>query len=112
MITSVSEYYLIQELITMPDRQLAQQIELHIWYRCSTPQPKILARYLKLLKESEDPESFYVEAHKYLNASGLEFVEHESGEYMCRTPNYNPPDYIEIPAQTMLEAESQEPQTE
>jgi len=110
VITSEFEYYLVQELIGMPDRELAQKIELHIWYRCATPQPKILARYLKLLKESEDSEGFIEEARKYLDESGLEFVQHENGEYICRTPNFNPPDYIEIPAQTVLDAEKQEPQ--
>ena len=112
MITSEFEYYLIQELNSMPDRELAQKIELHIWYRCATPQPKILAKYLQALKESDGPEDFFEKAQRYLDASGLEFVLDESGKYMTRTPNVNPPDYVEITVEQRLEAEKQEPQVE
>jgi hypothetical protein len=112
MITSEFEYYLIQELNSMPDRELAQKIELHIWYRCATPQPKILAKYLQALKESDGPEEFVEKAQRYLDASGLEFVLDETGKFMTRTPNVNPPDYIEISVETRLEAEKQEPQVE
>lgn len=93
MVTSEFEYYLLSELITMPNRELAQKIELHIWYRCSNPQPRILAKYVAMLEESKGPEDFVDKAEKYLQESGLEFVIDISGKYMIRTPNVNPPDY-------------------
>jgi len=110
VITSEFEYYLIQELNGMPDRELAQKIELHIWYRCATPQPRILAKYLHLLKESDGSEDFVEKAERYLQESGLEFVLDEQGKFITRTINANPPDYVEIPVETRLEAEKQEPQ--
>jgi hypothetical protein len=109
MITSEFEYFLLSELISMPDRELAQKIELHIWYRCSTPQPNILAKYLKCLKQSDSSEDFYEKAQKYLDVSGLEFVLDEAGKFMTRTLNMNPPGYIEISDRVRLLAEEQEP---
>ena len=58
MITSEFEYYLLSEMISMPDRELVQKMELHIWYRSSVPQPKILAKYVQFLEESEGPDEF------------------------------------------------------
>jgi hypothetical protein len=74
MMTSEFEYYLISELISMPDRELASKIELHIWRHTFVPQPKILAMYLTALQDSEDDEDFLVSARQILNDSGLEFI--------------------------------------
>jgi hypothetical protein len=74
MQTSELEYYLIQELIGMPERDLAHKIELHIWFNCSIPQPKILAEYLQALEESSSPEDFSKRAQIIIDKSGLDFI--------------------------------------
>lgn len=80
MKTSEAEYYLISELISMPDRRLAQMIELHIWCNSPHPQGHILQRYLDTLNQSKNPEHFYRECYKILE--GLEFVQIETGNYL------------------------------
>ena len=68
MITSDSEYFLLCELITMPDRILAQQIELLIWATSRTPQEPILEKFLDLLGESDSPENFWERCRDYVNS--------------------------------------------
>lgn len=64
MKTSEFEYYLIQELVNMPDRDLAKKIFDHIYGDCSHPNGKILQEYLDVLRVSDEPETFYEEAAK------------------------------------------------
>ncbi len=100
----------------MPDRELAKKIELHIWYRCSTPQPRILAMYVQALKDSEGAEEFHESAKVILHQSGLEFVGMSSEDLVegteegdpQRTPSPNPPGYVEITFDIMNAAEKQE----
>lgn len=66
MTTSEFEYYLLSELISMPDRVLAQQIELLIWNRCPIPNEPILEKFVELLRDSDCSTSFYVAARQYV----------------------------------------------
>lgn len=66
MTTTDSEYYLLAELITMPDRVLAQKIELLIWAKSPIPNEAILCKFLELLEASDDASEFYSTAEKYV----------------------------------------------
>lgn len=68
MKTSEFEYYLIAELIIMPDRELASAIELHIWNDQPHPDGEVLQKYLDALKLSEDPQDFYISAKEILKS--------------------------------------------
>lgn len=67
MITSDAEYFLLCELITMPDRILAQQIELLIWATNRIPQEPILEKFLDLLNASGSPEDFWASCREYVS---------------------------------------------
>lgn len=68
MITSEIEYYLLCELITMPDRVLAQQIELLIWARSPIPQESILEKFLSMLMDAEDAQEFHAKCREYVDS--------------------------------------------
>jgi len=69
MRTSEFEYYLIQELITMPNRELAQQIELHIWNDCPHPDGEVVQRYVDALRESDGDQEFMEKAEEILRTT-------------------------------------------
>jgi hypothetical protein len=58
MKTSEFEYYLLCELITMPDRDLAHKIELHIWNDQPHPDGEVLQKYIDAIRNSEDDRDF------------------------------------------------------
>jgi hypothetical protein len=70
MTTSEFEYYLLSELIGMPNRVLAQQIELLIWNKSPIPNEPILEKFLEILRESEGSEEFYEMSEKYISGIG------------------------------------------
>jgi predicted acylesterase/phospholipase RssA len=82
--TSEFGYYLIAELITMPDRILAQKIELSIWNKCPIPSEPILCKVIEFLKESEGPEEFYEAASKYIESLPIEWTVTENKNVMRR----------------------------
>jgi hypothetical protein len=74
MTTSEFEYYLLSELVGMPNRVLAQQIELLIWNKSPIPNEPILEKFLEMLRESEGPEEFYEMSTEYINGiSGIKW---------------------------------------
>jgi hypothetical protein len=77
--TSEFGYYLISELITMPDRILAQKLELAIWNRCPIPNEPILCKIIELLKESEDNTDFYKSVQDYIDKLPIKWVISPSG---------------------------------
>lgn len=60
-------YHLLSELISMPDRILAQQIELLIWKGCAQPSEPMLQKFVDMLKESESGVEFYEMAKEYIS---------------------------------------------
>lgn len=73
MKTSEFEYYLICEMITMPDRVLAQQMELLIWAKSPVPQEPILERFLQMLQDSEDGQDFWNQCRAYVDSFPVEW---------------------------------------
>ena len=71
MITSDEEYFLLSELITMPDRILAQQIELLIWAKSRIVQESILEKFLSLLNASDGPEHFWELCRAYVDSFNI-----------------------------------------
>lgn len=55
-------YYLVQELLTMPNRALASGIELSVWKNSSEPCKAALAKFENALALSEEPDDFYRDA--------------------------------------------------
>lgn len=68
------EYHVISELITMADRDLAQQIELDIWRYGPSPDKKRLQLYVEAMKDSEDPPGFHEKCRELVKDSGIEFI--------------------------------------
>jgi len=62
--TSEFGYHLISELVTMPDRELAERIELHIWKDSSTPNHELIGKLVTALEVSEDGSEFWEAARK------------------------------------------------
>lgn len=54
MEVSEMEYHVISELITMEDRELAQQIELAIWPDGPKPKQVVLSMFVKAMEETDD----------------------------------------------------------
>jgi hypothetical protein len=73
---SEMDYYLIQELVEMPDRQLASMIEL-----CSFPTscvPKHWNKFVEAIEESKDPDDFYRLAREVIKNLGAKFAVSEA----------------------------------
>ena len=64
--TSELGYYLIQELVTMPDRELAKRIELAIWKDSPVPEEETLNKFIKAIEESENESDFAWKAREIL----------------------------------------------
>lgn len=73
--TSEFGYYLLSELITMPDRQLAAKIELAIWATSPEPDEQILNTFIEALKESECGPDFVERARIILSNLVLDTVD-------------------------------------
>jgi len=80
MTTSEFEYYLLSELISMPDRVLAQKIELLIWAKSPIPNEPILEKFVDLLKQSEDGSDFWKAAETYVNSFNIDWRVNTSPE--------------------------------
>ena len=110
MRTSELEYYFLAELIGMPDRELAQKVELHVWYNSPYPQRKILAKYLEALEVSSDPAEFHRMCEQLIAESGLEFVQaEEDASWQCRTKSARPPGYEDTDPEYARDCEVQQP---
>lgn len=64
--TSEFGYLLIQELITMKDRGLAERIELAIWKDSPEPVEERLNAFIAALQNSEDGSMFAVDSRQIL----------------------------------------------
>jgi hypothetical protein len=62
--TSEFGYLLIAELVTMPDRALAQKIELAIWPDSSIPNQELVDKLIVALEKSGCGSEFAEEARK------------------------------------------------
>lgn len=80
IVTSEFGHYLIQELVTMENRPLANQIELAIWVDCAAPDPVILKRFIDALKFSEGALEFSEEAEVILVSLGINPL--DNGRYV------------------------------
>lgn len=78
-------YLLISELVCMPDRILAQKVELDIW--ANHFRPSRLKAYICALEDSEDESEFYADCEVLVGQSELIFHVSDDSHVSAQVPS-------------------------
>jgi hypothetical protein len=87
------EYYVLSEMISMPDRILAQKLELLIWRDPMHPNQRVMDELVKMLNDSGTAVAFHGLLPKFVEDKAKEFgIEFEIGDasehYPCAMPSH------------------------